>query len=172
MATAELSELDRRIIRETQAGLPLCVDPFGALATQLGELPSRVQARFRALLGMGVIRRVAVIPNHYRLGYRYNGMSVWDVEDAEVSKLGTLVGALPFVSHCYLRPRHGDVWPYNLFAMLHARRREEVTAHAEQIRVLLGASCRGSDVLFSSQILKKTGFRMSDSRQEVRECSD
>ena len=40
----------------------------------------------------GVIRRIGAVPNHYRLGYRFNGMSVWNVPDAEVDILGQQVG--------------------------------------------------------------------------------
>ena len=74
--------------------------------------------------------------------------------------LGTMVGALPEVTHCYRRPRHLPQWPYNLFAMVHGATREEVQAQAEHIAALLGAHCRGHDILFSTRILKKTGLRL------------
>jgi hypothetical protein len=32
-------------------------------------------------------------------------MTVWDVDDDRVDALGEAVGRLPFVSHCYRRPR-------------------------------------------------------------------
>ncbi len=72
----------------------------------------------------GVIRRVALAPNHYALGMVANGMSVWDVDDAQAEELGAKVGALDFVSHCYLRPRARPQWPYNLFAMIHGSDRD------------------------------------------------
>jgi DNA-binding Lrp family transcriptional regulator len=103
------------------------------------------------------------VPNHYRLGYTANGMSVWDVDDAVVDELGAQVGALPGVSHCYRRPRHGAAWPYNLFAMLHGRSRAEVQAHADAVAALLGTACRGHDILYSTAILKKTGLRLRSS---------
>ena len=107
-----------------------------------------------------MVRRIAAVPNHYRLGYVANGMSVWDVEDAEVDRLGALIGSQPAVSHCYRRPRKAGVWRYNLFAMLHGHTREEVLAQAEQVAALLGPARRAHDVLFSSAILKKTGLRL------------
>ena len=78
-----------------------------------------------------------------------------------VDALGERIGQLPFVTHCYRRPRHLPGWPYNLFAMLHGGNRGEVMAHVEEVRALLGAACRSSDVLFSTQILKKTGLRLT-----------
>ncbi|MNO67155.1 hypothetical protein D3C76_579580 [compost metagenome] len=112
----------------------------------------------------GIIRRIAAVPNHYRLGYRHNGMTVWDVDDQLVDRYGRIVGILPFVSHCYRRPRHLPGWPYNLFAMVHGRSREEIDDYRRQIRVLLDESCRADDMLVSSHILKKTGLRLPEER--------
>lgn len=157
-----LDEIDRRLIVATQAGLPLVPKPWHALAEALGIDAAEVQARLGRMLADGVIRRIAAVPNHYALGYRFNGMTVWDVDDKVVDELGKRVGALSFVSHCYRRSRRMPHWPYNLFAMVHARSREDALAQVERIAALLGAACRGHDVLFSSRILKKTGLRLSD----------
>ena len=110
---------------------------------------------------LGIIRRIAVAPNHYALGMTANGMSVWDVEDAEAEILGAKIGALDFVSHCYLRPR-APVWRYNLFAMLHGTSRAEVEAKRAEIRDILGSALRADDILYSTRILKKTGLRLQD----------
>jgi DNA-binding Lrp family transcriptional regulator len=87
-------------------------------------------------------------------------MTVWDVVDEHVDALGQQVGALEFVSHCYRRPRLMPDWPYNLFAMVHGRDRDEVTVKTAQIAELLGRNCRASDTLYSTKILKKTGLRI------------
>ena len=155
-----LDETDRRIIRATQAGLPLVPRPYHAIADQLGLTADEVMARIEDLLDFGVIRRIGVVPNHYRLGYTANGMTVWDVPDDQVDDLGQRVGALDCVSHCYHRPRHLPAWPYNLFAMVHGSSRDEVRDKAALIAELLGADCRGGDILFSTRILKKTGLRI------------
>jgi len=104
------------------------------------------------------------VPNHYHLGYRHNGMTVWDVDDAEIDRLGALIGAQPFVSHCYRRPRR-EGWPYNLFAMVHGRDASDIEAYRNQIRALLGSACRANEMLVSSRILKKTGLRLAAQRR-------
>jgi DNA-binding Lrp family transcriptional regulator len=147
-------------VRATQAGLPLLAEPYREVAAQLGVAPELVMERLRRMLADGRIRRIGAVPNHYRLGYTANGMSVWDVDDAALARLGPQVGALPFVTHCYRRPRRPPAWPYNLFAMIHARSRAEVEDKVAQVRALLGDACRGSDVLYSTRILKKTGLRL------------
>ena len=151
---------DRRIIQATQEGLPRVSRPYHAIAGQLGLDAEEVMARLRRLLESGVIRRIGAVPNHYALGYRGNGMSVWDVPDERVRELGRLIGDLDFVSHCYHRPRHLPGWPYNLFAMVHGHDRAEVETKVVQIASLLGADDRGHTVLYSTRILKKTGLRI------------
>ena len=100
------------------------------------------------------------MPNHYTLGFKGNGMTVWDVPDEKVADYGRRIGALDFVSHAYHRPRHPPLWRYNLFAMAHGRDREEVLQKAAIIAALLGDDNRAHEVLFSSRILKKTGMRI------------
>lgn len=151
--------LIRRLIELTQAGLPLVADPWAWLAEQLGISSEQALALLQRLQADGAIRRIAAVPNHYRLGYRHNGMTVWDVDDERMAELGPLIGAQPFVSHCYRRPRR-DGWRYNLFAMVHGRSAEEIDADRQRIRQLLGNACRADDMLVSSRILKKTGLRL------------
>jgi DNA-binding Lrp family transcriptional regulator len=150
---------DAELVRALQGGLPLVPRPYHAVAEALGMEPEEVMGRLAAMLADGRVRRIGAVPNHYALGYRANGMSVWDVEDAALVELGPAVGALPFVSHCYRRPRHPPEWRYNLFAMVHGRTRAEVEAKVAEIAALLGVRCRAHDVLYSTRILKKTGLR-------------
>jgi siroheme decarboxylase len=157
-----LDDFDRALIAATQGGLPLVARPYEAVGAMLGVPGERVRERLAEMLASGLVRRIGAVPNHYRLGYTANGMSVWDVADAQVDALGTRVGALTFVSHCYRRPRHATAWPYNLFAMLHGRSREEVERQAGEIAALLGEACQGHEILYSTAILKKTGLRLTE----------
>ena len=156
-----LDQVDRRIIVATQAGLPVCAEPYARVGEIVGLPPNEVIHRLQRMLDSGVIRRVGAVPNHYRLGYRANGMSVWDLPDARIGEYGRRVGALDFVSHCYHRPRRLPAWPYNLFAMVHGRTRDEVFQKVGEIARLLGDDDRGHEVLFSRRILKKTGLRLA-----------
>jgi len=166
---ASITDMDRELILLTQNGLPLAPRPYHLLGVMLGISGEEVMNRLSAMLESGKIRRIAAVPNHYVLGYRSNGMTVWDVPDEKISELGRLVGDLPFVSHCYHRPRHLPLWNYNLFAMVHGKRKQEVLDHIEEITRVLGDNCRGSDVLYSTRILKKTGLRIKpDSTKKPR----
>ncbi|MCZ7657852.1 MAG: AsnC family transcriptional regulator [Xanthobacteraceae bacterium] len=156
-----LDATDRRLIAATQEGLPLVAEPYRELAERLGLEASDVMMRLERLLAQGAIRRIGAIPNHYALGLTANGMSVWDVPDEEVAEIGARIGALDFVTHCYERPRHLPLWPYNVFAMVHGRTRGEVRAKVAEIAAIVGPAARAHDVLFSTRILKKTGLRIA-----------
>jgi DNA-binding Lrp family transcriptional regulator len=156
-----MDAIDRKLIAATQGGLPLAPEPYRMLAEEIGMDEASVIERLQGLLASGAIRRIGAIPNHYALGFTANGMSVWDVADDRVADIGAKVGALDFVTHCYERPRHPPLWPYNLFAMVHGRSRDEVRGKVDQIAALVGTASRAHDVLFSTRILKKTGLRIA-----------
>lgn len=155
-----IDAVDRALIQATQAGLPLTPQPYRTLAASLGITADEVMARMSRMLENGIIRRIGAVPNHYALGYKGNGMSVWNVPAQRIREIGERIGALEFVSHCYQRPRHLPDWPYNLFAMVHGRDRAEVEQKVAQIAALLGSDDLGHEVLFSTRILKKTGLRI------------
>jgi len=161
---SRIDAIDRRLILATQAGLPLTSRPFATVGAQLGIEESEVIERFKRLKAAGVVRRIAVVPNHYAVGYRANAMTVWDVPDDRIDEVGRRVGALDFVSHCYRRPRHIPAWRYNLFAMVHGRDREEAERRITKLRAVIGEDAEAHDVLWSRRILKKTGLRL---RQRV-----
>jgi siroheme decarboxylase len=156
-----MNPIDQAIVRALQDGLPLVPEPYAQVAQSAGIAENELLARLRAMLADGRIRRIGAVPNHYALGYAANAMTVWDVADEAIDELGRRVGALPFVTHCYRRPRRLPQWPYNLFAMVHGRSRAETGEKVERIREALGGAARASDVLYSVRILKKTGLRLA-----------
>lgn len=156
-----ITKLDRKIIKQTQSGLPITSQPHHAIANNIGCNVDDVIEHLTNMLNSGVIRRIGAVPNHFRLGFKANGMTVWDVPDEMVIELGNQVGQLGFVSHSYQRPRHLPLWPYNLFAMVHGQTREAVSEKTEQIKQILGENCRAHEILYSTEILKKTGLRLA-----------
>ncbi len=158
--SSAIDALDRRIIEMTQSGLPLVPQPYHAIAKDVEITPEELMQRMQRMVDNGIIRRIGLVPNHYTLGYKANGMTVWDLPDEMVTELGEQIGRLDYVSHCYRRPRHKPLWNYNLFAMVHGRNRSEVSMKVEKIAKLLGEYNRGHEILYSSKILKKSGLRI------------
>jgi len=121
------------------------------------------------------VRRVGVIPNHYALGYSENGMTVWDVPDEVIDEVGPAIAEFDFVTHCYERPRHDGVWPYNFFAMTHGRSEAESEERIGQVRDRMAEYWDVTeddwDTLFSTRILKKTGIRLDERARENAETA-
>lgn len=155
-----LDAIDRRIMLATQEGLPIVARPFAAVAETVGIPVEEVIARFRFMQEQGIVRRIAAVPNHYKLGYTANGMTVWEVPLEVIDEAGQRLAALEYVSHCYRRPAKPPEWPYTLFAMVHATDRVHVAARVAEMAGLLGDLARSHTVLYSTKILKKTGLRI------------
>jgi DNA-binding Lrp family transcriptional regulator len=162
----ELTPPERDLIVEIQDGLPLTETPYADVADVIGQETEWVTDTLRRFVTEGKIRRVGVVPNHYSLGYTENGMTVWDVPDDLVTQVGPAVAGLDFVTHCYERPRHEGVWPYNVFAMTHGRSEAESQRRVERVREKMSefyeVADDGWDTLFSTRVLKKTGIRLAE----------
>ena len=76
-----LDDTDRKIISATQSGLPLTLHPYHDVAEQTDLDVKDVINRMKKMTEQGIIRRTGVVPNHYKLGFRSNGMSVWQVPE-------------------------------------------------------------------------------------------
>jgi DNA-binding Lrp family transcriptional regulator len=165
-----LTPAERDLVMEVQGGLPVTATPYRDVAERLDVEIDWVLRTLKRFAREGKIRRIGVVPNHYALGYTENGMTVWDVPDDLVDEVGPAVASLEFVTHCYQRPRHAGVWPYNFFAMTHGRSEEESAARIEQVRETMAdywdVADDDWDSLFSTRILKKTGIRL-DERAEA-----
>lgn len=155
---------ERALLAEIHAGFPVSSTPYADVGERLDVGAAAVVSAVRRLLDEGKIRRVGVVPDHYAIGYTENEMTVWDVPDDVVDDVGESVGALPFVTHCYRRPRHGELWPYNLFAMVHGRTEEEVEGRVDRVRETVEEHTSVSedswDTLVSTRVLKKTGINL------------
>jgi DNA-binding Lrp family transcriptional regulator len=161
-----LTPAERDLVVEIQDGLPVTETPYADVAAGLDADPGWVRRTIQRFDAEGKVRRVGVVPNHYALGYTENGMTVWDVPDDVVDEVGPAVASLEFVTHCYQRPRHEGVWPYNFFAMTHGRSEAESQRRIEEVRATMDGYWDVSegdwDTLFSTEILKKTGIRMAE----------
>ncbi|MFB6194144.1 MAG: Lrp/AsnC family transcriptional regulator [Halobaculum sp.] len=161
-----LTPRERDLVVEIQGGLPITETPYADVAAAIDQPTAWVVETIARFDREGKVRRVGVIPNHYALGYTENGMTVWDVPDELLSEVGPAVAELEFVTHCYHRPRHEPVWPYNFFAMTHGRDEAESDRRIEQVRETMtdywDVGDDDWDTLFSTRILKKTGIRLAD----------
>ena len=154
-----LSEGERVLGAALQRGLPLDARPFALLGERAGLGEEETMTKIARWIGEGLIRRFGVIVRHHELGFDANAMCVWDVPDDHVSALGQQLAVEEGVTLCYRRRRVLPDWPYNLFCMIHGRKREEVLAHRAAIAARLGLDALPHAVLFSGRRFKQTGAR-------------
>ncbi|MCU0809388.1 MAG: AsnC family transcriptional regulator [Candidatus Contendobacter sp.] len=148
---------DQGLLAALQPGLPLVSRPFHSLGQPLGWSEQQVIERLRHWLEQGVIRRMGVIVRHRALGYQANAMVVWDVPDAEVSRVGRMLAAESGVNLCYRRPRRLPHWPYNLFCMMHGRQQAHTLERVEQLRQARRLMDYPHAVLFSTRCFRQRG---------------
>jgi len=120
------------VIRELQKDLPVTPQPFHGAISRLGMSYEEFFSLAEALKEAGVMRRFATILNHRKAGFTANAMSVWNVPEEKAEELGQKIAEFRAVSHCYLRPTYPQ-WPYNLFAMVHAKSQEACDGVIEEI---------------------------------------
>ncbi len=118
------SSNDRDILSVLQEPLSLESRPFEVQAKRLGVNVDQVIQMIRDYICSGVIRRVAGIIKHDSAGFRCNAMVAFEVDSRQCDSAGEMISGFPFISHCYRRSAYPD-WPYNLYAMMHARDEQE-----------------------------------------------
>lgn len=148
-------EIDWQIIEYIQDGLELIHRPYAQLARQLCLNETELIARIENLQHTGIIKRFGIVIHHRRLGYKANGMVVWDIPDQQLIDVGKHFTQFKYVTLCYQRPRHLPQWSYNLFTMIHGFDREQVITHVEVLNETCGRFPH--EILFSQQCFKQCG---------------
>ena len=115
----ELDENQKLILSKLQDGLQLTAEPFDLLCGEgLGK--EDVLRIITELIDKGVIRRIAAVVDHRKLGFVANVLFAGEVPQDRVVQAGQRLARFGLVSHCYERETFEN-WPYNLFAMMHGR---------------------------------------------------
>jgi DNA-binding Lrp family transcriptional regulator len=140
------------VIKALQKDIAVTSEPFKSVTEALNISYERLFEIAKELKESGVMRRFATILNHRKAGFGANAMSVWSVPEAQGEEIGRQLAAFSAVSHCYLRPRYPN-WPYNLFAMVHAKTQEECDELIEEMAQETGLSEYGK--LYSTREFKK-----------------
>jgi len=148
----ELSPEHIAVIKALQKDIEVTSEPFKKATEQLGLSYEKFFALANELKESGVMRRFATILNHRKAGFGANAMSVWAVPEADGERIGKEMAEFSAVSHCYLRPSYPN-WPYNLFAMVHAKTQEECDILIEEMAKESGLTKYGK--LYSTVEFKK-----------------
>jgi DNA-binding Lrp family transcriptional regulator len=152
---SNLSVADRAIINELQQDLPLNLNPYYFMSNKLSMDIDTFLNHCNSLIQRGIIRRYSASVNHNSIGLLANSMTCWQVPLESIEKTGRKIAKFREVSHCYQR-RTSSLWPYNLFAMIHADTRETCQTLALQISQEVKIDNPNPIMLFSTKEIKKT----------------
>lgn len=150
-------DLDIKLIKHMQDGIPLTKTPYKDIADGLGMTEEEVIDRLKALLENGKIRRLAASIAHRKIGINSNAMVVWKVPSDKVDECGPIMAAFEEVTHCYERPTFPG-WEYNVFTMIHGYTDEECENVIESIKQKTGMD--DYVMLYSEREFKKVGVRI------------
>ncbi|OHB56245.1 MAG: hypothetical protein A2173_08520 [Planctomycetes bacterium RBG_13_44_8b] len=115
----ELNEKEKIILSKLQDNLEVTEEPFAFLCGE-GLTKEDVLKIITDLIDKGVIRRIAAVVDHRKLGFTANVLFAGEVPQERIVQAGQRLAHFAIVSHCYERETFEN-WPYNLFAMMHGR---------------------------------------------------
>jgi DNA-binding Lrp family transcriptional regulator len=148
----ELTKKDIDVIKELQKDIAVVSEPFKRSVELLNMSYDEFFEIAKKLEQSGVMRRFATILNHRKAGFGANAMSVWEVPEEKAEAIGKELASYSAVSHCYLRPSFPN-WKYNVFAMVHAKTKEECNSLIEEMASEIGIS--NYSKLYSTKEFKK-----------------
>ena len=150
-------QLARNIIALLQEDIELVARPFKVIADSCGCGEDEVLARLKQMKEAGALKRIAPLLYHRRSGYQANGMVVWKMAGSEIDEAGYQLAAFDQVSHCYHRPAYPPDWPFNLYAMTHAKTQVELEATAEEMAEEIGN--KNYQIIYSLEEFKKSSMK-------------
>jgi len=120
----QLNETEKKMLSKLQDDLKVTNKPFNFLCGEGFEVEKVLQI-IQELIDKRVIRRVAAVVNHRKLGFAANVMFCSKVNEDRIADAGKALARFGVVSHCYERETIAN-WPYNLYAMMHGRSMGEI----------------------------------------------
>lgn len=150
---------DRAIIGALQGDTEVRADFFAALAGRLGMKEWDLLSTLEIWRRKGRLKRIGLLLHHRNAGWSANGMCCWRVA-GDTTAAGRALAARGEVTHCYERPEAPN-FPYNLFAMVHARAAAEANAQfaslSAEVNRVAGAAVPAV-MLLSTREYKKTSM--------------
>jgi DNA-binding Lrp family transcriptional regulator len=92
---------------------------------------------------------------HNKAGFTFNAMVAFEVDESNCDQAGAKLSELSYVTHCYKRTAYSD-WPYNIYAMMHARDSDEFSTRIAAMKNLF--TFKSVSVLQSVKEFKKSHF--------------
>ena len=103
-----IDALSRRLIDRYQHGMPLCAEPYRAMADELGCSEDEVLACLEQLHEGGGLSRIGPVFEHSRAGA--STLAALAVPPGRIEEVAARINALPEVNHNYQREHQWNLW--------------------------------------------------------------
>lgn len=103
-----LDALSRRLIDRFQHGMPLCAEPYRAMAEALGCSEDEVLACLQQLQAGGGLSRIGPVFEHCRAGA--STLVALAVPTERLEQVAERINRFPEVNHNYLREHRYNLW--------------------------------------------------------------
>lgn len=150
-----MDQINQKLIKVLQGNLPFEENPYEAMGKIIGISEEEVIERLRAMKDSKRLKKIRAVLRHQKSGYNNNAMVVFKTDATITEKIGMELAASPLVSHCYERQSY-EKWPYNVYAMVHSRREQEIETFVESI--VTKYEIDAYEILYSVKELKKTSM--------------
>lgn len=104
----QLDSLSRRLIDRFQHGMPLCAEPYRAMAEALDCSEDEILASLQHLAQSGGLSRIGPVFEHSRAGA--STLVALAVPPARIEAVAARINSFPEVNHNYLREHHYNLW--------------------------------------------------------------
>jgi DNA-binding Lrp family transcriptional regulator len=146
---------EKRVLSVIQEPLEIIPEPFAKFAKALNTDVDTVFETLKSFIDRGIVRRFAGIVKHNKAGFIFNAMVAFEVDECSCDEAGAKLSELSYVTHCYRRTAYND-WPYNIYAMMHARDKDEFDKRIAAMKNLF--TFKSVSVLQSVKEFKKSHF--------------
>ncbi|WP_028829613.1 siroheme decarboxylase subunit beta [Proteocatella sphenisci] len=127
-----MDKINQELIKELQGNIPFEENPYEELGKKLGISEDEVIERLQLMKDSNQLKRIGAVLRHQKSGYLYNAMVVFKTDEVITETVGMELSASHLSSHCYERKPY-EIWPYNLYVMLHSRNKYEIETFIEAI---------------------------------------
>lgn len=149
-----LDLLSRQLIDRFQHGMPLCAEPYRAMAQVLGCTEAQVMDCLQRLELAGALSRIGPVFEHSRAGA--STLAALAVPAERLHQVAERVSQYPEVNHNYAREHH-----YNLWFVLTGPNRQHIERVLEELERDTGLTPLDLPMLTAYRI--DLGFALGDS---------
>jgi len=146
-------KVNKKLIIALNKPLGITARPFLPIAKKLKIQEDRLLFLLKEYQKNGLLRRLGVILDHQKIGFKVNGLVAWRVPANRINGAAGILRQFPQISHCYQREVY-PAWPYNLYTMLHCRDKNSCLLLVKSIARRAGI--KDYRVLFTLKEFKKT----------------